>query len=123
MNIKFGETMETYPEKLGKTTIDVTVLTNIAKLTSLSVPGVSKMSTGPHSVNSLIKKNYFDGVMIEVENNTVYIDLYLVLKADTELIKTSRTIQQKVSRAITEMVGMEIGHVNVHIEDVDYQNE
>ena len=57
--------METYPEKLGKTTIDITVLTNIAKLTSLSVPGVSKMSTGPHSVNSLIKKNYFDGVMIE----------------------------------------------------------
>ncbi len=115
--------MENNPEKLGKTTIDVTVLTNIAKLTSLSVPGVSKMSTGPHSVNSLIKKNYFDGVMVDVENNTVYIDLYLVLNADTALIKTSRTVQQKVSRAITEMVGMEIGHVNVHIEDVDYQNK
>jgi len=115
--------METYPEKLGKTTIDATVLTNIAKLTSLSVPGVSKMSAGPHSVNSLIKKNYFDGVKIEVENNTVYVDLYLVLNADTALIKTSRTVQQKVSRAITEMVGMEIGHVNVHIEDVDYQNK
>ena len=115
--------MENYPEKFGKTTIDVSVLTNIAKLTSLSIPGVSKMSTGPHSVNSLIKKNYFDGVMIEVENNTVYIDLYLVLKAGAALMKTSRSVQQKVSRAITEMVGMEIGHVNVHIEDVDYQIE
>lgn len=115
--------MENYPEKFGKTTIDVSVLTNIAKLTSLSIPGVSKMSTGPHSVNSLIKKNYFDGVMIEVENNTVYIDLYLVLKASSALMKTSRSVQQKVSRAITEMVGMEIGHVNVHIEDVDYQIE
>jgi uncharacterized alkaline shock family protein YloU len=115
--------METYPEKLGKTTIDVTVLTNIAKLTSLSVPGVSKMSTGPHSVNSLIKKNYFDGVMIDVENNTVYVDLYLVLNTNTALLKTSRNVQQKVSRAITEMVGMEIGHVNVHIEDVDYQSK
>ena len=115
--------METYHEKLGKTTIDPSVLTNIAKLTSLSVPGVIKMSTGPHSVDSLIKKNYSDGVKIEVENNTVYIDLYLVLKADVELMKTSRSVQQKVSRAITEMVGMEIGHVNVHIEDIDYQNE
>jgi uncharacterized alkaline shock family protein YloU len=115
--------METYPEKLGKTTIDVSVLTNIAKLTSISVPGVIKMSTGTHSVNSLIKKNYFDGVMIDVENNTVYIDLYLVLKADNSLLKTIRSVQQKVSRAITEMVGMEIGHVNVHLEDVDYQYE
>ena len=115
--------METYPEKLGKTTIDPSVLTSIAKLTTLSVDGVSKMSTGPHSVDSLIKKNYSDGVKIDVENNTVYIDLYLVLKADTDLMKTSRIIQKKVSRAVTEMVGMEIGHVNVHIEDIDYQND
>ncbi|MDP2965695.1 MAG: Asp23/Gls24 family envelope stress response protein [Pelolinea sp.] len=115
--------METYHEKLGKTTIDPGVLTNIAKLTSLSASGVSKMATGPHSVGSLFKKNYSDGVKIEVENNTVYIELYLVLKSNADLLKTSRTVQQKVSRAITEMVGMEIGHVNVHIEDIDYQNE
>jgi uncharacterized alkaline shock family protein YloU len=115
--------METYHEKLGKTTIDPGVLTNIAKLTSLSVSGVSKMAAGPHSVDSLIKKNYFDGVKIEVENSMVYIDVYLVLKNDANLLNTSREVQQKISRAITEMVGMEIGHVNVHIEDVDYQSE
>lgn len=115
--------METYPEKLGKTTIDPTVLTSIAKLTALSVSGVSKMATGPHSVDSLIRKNYSGGVKIEVENNTVYIDLYLVLKSNAELLKSSRAVQQKVSRAITEMVGMGIGHVNVHIEEIDYQND
>ncbi len=115
--------MDTYPEKLGKTTIAPGVLTNIAKLTSLSVPGVSRMSTGPHSVDSIIKKNYSDGVKIDVENNTVYIDLYIILKSNTEITKTSRLVQKKVSRAITEMVGMEIGHVNIHIEDIDYQNE
>ena len=115
--------METYPDKLGKTTIDPGVLISIAKLTSLSVSGVSKMATGPHSIDSLFRNTYAGGVKIEVENNTVYADLYLVLKSDTELLKTSRAVQQKVSRAITEMVGMEIGHVNVHIEDIDYQNE
>jgi uncharacterized alkaline shock family protein YloU len=120
---KNGVNMETYHEKLGKTTIDPSVLTSIAKLTSLSTPGVSKMATGPHSVDSLFNKNYSDGVKIAVENNTVYVDLYLILKCDTNLLKTSKTVQQKVSRAITEMVGMEIGRVNVHIEDIDYQNE
>lgn len=113
--------MNSYSEKLGITTIDPGVLIKIAKLTSLSVSGVSKMAAGPHSVDSIIRKNYAEGVSIDVENNTVYTDIYLVLNSDADLIKTSRIIQKKVSRAITEMVGMEIGHVNIHIEDIDYQ--
>jgi uncharacterized alkaline shock family protein YloU len=50
----------------------------------------------------------------------VYAELYLILKKDVDLFKTSQTIQRKVSRAITEMVGMEVGQINIHIEDIDY---
>ena len=32
----------------------------------------------------------------------------------------SREVQTRVSRAITEMVGMEVGGVNVHIIDIDF---
>lgn len=112
--------MEEYSETKGKTTIDPGVLIKIAKLTALGVPGVSKMASGFHNVDNLVKKNYSNGVRIEVENNTVYADLYLILKKDTDLYKTSQTVQKKVSRAITEMVGMEVGQINVHIEDIDY---
>lgn len=107
----------------GKTTIDPGVLIQIARLTALSVNGVSKMASGPKNIESLIKKNYSGGVAIEVENNTVYIDLYLVMKHDTDIHKTSKTVQGKVNRAITEMVGMDIGRINIHIEDIDYIND
>ncbi len=112
--------MEDYPETKGKTTIDPGVLIKIAKLTALSVPGVSKMAPGLHNVDNLIKKNYSQGVRIEVENNTVYADLYLILHKDVDLFKTSQTVQRKVSRSITEMVGMDVGQINIHIEDLDY---
>jgi len=112
--------MEEYPQTKGKTTIDPGVLINIAKLAALSVEGVSRMSTGPHSIESVFRSSYAGGVNIDVENNTVYIDLYLIMKSDCDLYKTSEKVQNKVSRAITEMVGMEIGHVNIHIEDMDY---
>ncbi len=112
--------MEDYPETKGKTTIDPGVLIKIAKLTTLAVPGVSRMAPGFHRVDNLVKKNYSQGVKIEVENNTVYADLYLILRNDTDLFKTSQTVQKKVSRAITEMVGMDVGHINIHIEDIDY---
>jgi len=33
----------------------------------------------------------------------------------------AETIQNKVTRAITEMVGMEVAKINVHITDVDIE--
>jgi len=32
----------------------------------------------------------------------------------------SREIQERVSRAITEMVGLAVGGVNIHIMDIDF---
>ena len=112
--------MKEYSGTQGRTTIDPGVLIKIAKLTTLGVPGVSKMASGPHHVESLLRKNYSDGVHIDVENNTVYADLYLVLNNDVVLYETSKTIQENVSRAITEMVGMDVGIINIHIEDINY---
>lgn len=115
------ETNEQGMKTKGKTTIDSGVLIKIARLTALGVEGVSRMATGPHSVSKVLKKNYADGIQVEVENNTVYADLYLVLNHDVDLYKTSQTIQEKVSRAITEMVGMDVGKINIHIEDINFQ--
>jgi uncharacterized alkaline shock family protein YloU len=106
----------------GKTTIDPEVLLTIVRLTSLSVDGVSQMASGPHNVDSLIRRSYSNGVKVEVENNTVYVDVYLVMKRDINLLETSRKVQQKIKRAILEMVGMEIGTINVHIEDISYKD-
>jgi uncharacterized alkaline shock family protein YloU len=30
------------------------------------------------------------------------------------------SVQAKVSRAISEMVGMDVGNINIHVEDIDY---
>jgi len=50
----------------------------------------------------------------------VYADLYVILDNTVDLYKTSQTIQENVSRAITEMVGMSVGRINIHIEDINY---
>ena len=115
------ENKDEYKKTRGRTTINPGVLIKIARLTALSVDGVNKMSSSPHSVKSIIRKNYSGGINIDVENNTVYADLYLVLNHDVDLYKTCKTVQEKVSRAITEMVGMDVGKINIHIEDINYQ--
>jgi uncharacterized alkaline shock family protein YloU len=117
--------MSDYPQVVGKTTIAPDVLLTIARLTTLNVPGVSRMSNVPRAVDRLLKKGVQqdDGVCLEVTDDSVYVDLYTILKSDVNVRDVSCHIQHEVARAISEMVGMSVGRVNVHIEDIDYPED
>jgi uncharacterized alkaline shock family protein YloU len=107
----------------GKTTIAPDVLISIAKLTTLSIPGVRKLSEQPADVSSIFSSHRSEGVKIEVENNTVYTDLFLVLDGNVNVRDVCRKVQEQVSRAISEMVGMDVGRVNVHVENIVYSSD
>ncbi len=108
---------------LDKTTIAPDVLITIARLSALSVPGVSRMANVTGGVNRLFRRGVHDGVRIEVEDNVVVVDLHLILKKDVNIREVSRNVQEQVSRALHEMVGMDVGAVDVHVEDIDYAEE
>jgi uncharacterized alkaline shock family protein YloU len=106
----------------GSTTIAADVLLTIAQLTALSVPGVSRLSPlRGKSMELLLKRGQArEGVNIEVTDDIVYVDLYIILNHDTNVREVSHAIQREVGRAISEMVGMQVGRINIHIEDIDY---
>jgi uncharacterized alkaline shock family protein YloU len=68
----------------------------------------------------LLHRQEQDGLHIEVVDDLVYTDLYVVLMPDVNIREVGRNIQIAVARAITEMIGMQVGVVNVHVEDIDY---
>ena len=104
-------------------TIAPGVLSTIIRLTALQVEGVSRLALTPSSVNTLFSRNRDDGVDITIEEDgSVYADLHLVLTDKAIIRETSKQVQEEVSEAISKMVGMEVGTINVHIEDIDYQN-
>ena len=113
----------TEEHETGKTTVAPDVLVTIAKMSALSVPGVSRMANVSGGVNRLIKRGIHDGVRIEVEDNVVVASMYLVLKQDVNIREVSRNVQAQVTRAIQEMIGMEVGSIDIHIEDIDYEEE
>lgn len=104
----------------GKTTIAPNVLLTIARLATLDIEGVSRMSQLPGGANRIFQRGYDEGVRIRIEDDRVYADLYVIMEHDINVREVSRNIQNEVSRAISKMVGMEVGRVNVHIEDIDY---
>jgi len=107
----------------GKTTVSPDVLVTIARLSALSVPGVSRMAHVPGGVNRLFKRGIGDGVRIEVEDNVVVANLYLILKPQVNIREVSRNVQHQVARALQEMVGMDVGEIEIHIEDIDEDEE
>jgi uncharacterized alkaline shock family protein YloU len=120
MPLKKGFRMTT-PTPQIKTTIAPDVLVTIARLSALSVPGVSRMAQVTGGVNRFFKRGVHDGVRIEVKDNVLAADLYLILKKDVNIREVSRNVQFQVARALQEMVGMDIGKVAIHIEDIDYE--
>ena len=107
----------------GKTTLAPEVLLTIARMSALSVQGVSHLAQVPGGFDRLFRQGSDNGVQMTVEDGIVYIELYVVLKKDFNVREVSRNMQTQVARAISEMVGMEVGHVNIHIEDIDYKDE
>ena len=114
-----------YTSPLASVHIAPEVLLTITRLTATQVPGVSRLCSVPGGVNRLFKKNIqqADGLVIELTEDAVYIDIYVALQNDVVVRDVCRDIQRSVQRAITEMVGMHVGRVNVHVEDIDYPEE
>lgn len=102
----------------GKTTIAPEVLIDITRLAALSVDGVNMLAPVPGGVNRLFRRGSSEGVQIIVEGNIVSTDLYVILDPNGNIREICREIQVQVARAISEMVGMEIGKINIHVEDI-----
>lgn len=115
--------MSTTQSSSGITTIAPEVLLSIARLTTLGIQGVNRLSDVPGGFDRLFKRGINEGVRLSVTNNTVYADIYVILEKDMNVREVSHAIQNKVARAISEMVGLEVGRVNIHVDDINPQAE
>ncbi|MGD2163570.1 MAG: Asp23/Gls24 family envelope stress response protein [Anaerolineales bacterium] len=105
----------------GTTTMAPGVLVTLAKFTALNVPGVAAIAPKPGGVNRIFRRGSGEGVRIEIDEDCVCIDLFLILESDTNVRDVSRKVQTEVARAIQEMVDMEVTRVDVHIEDIYFK--
>ncbi len=113
------ETSERAP---GTTTIAPGVLVTIARLTALRVPGVVRLANLPGGVNRFFHRGSGEGVRIEVEDNSVSVDLYVELAREVNVREVCKQLQTEVTRAIHDMVTMDVTRVDVHVMDISYDD-
>lgn len=104
-------------------TIAPGVLLTVARMATLDVSGVVRMGNTPGGVDRLLRRvPAANGVQIAIDenDNTVTAHLYVVADATVNLRDMSTAIQKSVARSISELLGMTVQSVNVHIEDVAF---
>ncbi len=106
-------------EKLGMVTIAPNVLVTIVQKATMSEPGVAELSDQVPKVKRLLGLHTVGrGVEVEVADNWVTVDVYLIARRGVDLLRMGRNLQAQIARAIRDIVGMDVCEVNIHIEDV-----
>lgn len=116
-------------EKVGKVIIAPAVLTTIVRLTALAQPGVRRMSSTPPPVERMLDWNTTSkGVRLHIDAGDadaepgVSVEVYVIADASANMRELGETLQREITRAIHNMVGMQVRQVDVHIDGIEFAN-
>jgi len=105
----------------GITTVSTDVLVAIARMAALGVPGVNSVAPPISNVGRFFRRRAADGVRITIEDNLILGDIHLVVQGGLNIREVGRDVQIQVARALREMVGMDIGRIDIHVENIDFE--
>ena len=105
---------------LGEVQISNDVLAVISAMAAMEVDGVVAMAGNitAELVSKLGMKKLSKGVRVDVVDNTVMVDLSIILRINENIVTISKKVQDKVKTTVENMTGMEVAYVNVNIASV-----
>ncbi|HHW54617.1 MAG TPA: Asp23/Gls24 family envelope stress response protein [Firmicutes bacterium] len=107
-------------EQLGRTKVADEVVAIIAGLAATEVEGVVGMSGGIVSgiAERLGRKDLTRGVKVEVGEEEVAVDLFLITKFGMSIPDIARQVKENVKAKIESMTGLEVVEVNVNVQGI-----
>ena len=115
------KTFKIKSDQVGDVRIADEVVAIIAGLATTEVEGVSSMAGNITNeiVSRLGMKNLSKGILVEVMENEVKVDVAINIAYGYSIPEVSAKVQDKVKSAIENMTGLTVAVVNVCIASVD----
>lgn len=111
-------------QELGRTRVANEVVASIAATTALDVAGVHAMyhAGGQGQIDRILRRpSAHKGVRVELKpDETLELDLYVVMEAGTDLPKMGGEVQRRVADAIEKQLGLGLHAVNVFVSEVNF---
>ena len=115
------KTFKIKSDQVGDVRVADEVVALIAGLATTEVEGVSSMAGNITNeiVSKLGMKNLSKGILVEVMENEVKVDVAINISYGYSIPEVSSKVQDKVKTAIENMTGLNVAVVNVRIASVD----
>lgn len=109
----------------GSINIHNNVFSIIARETALKVPGVVELSGSfvDGLAGMIGKKNMDRGIIVDVEENSVSIQLHVVLEFGVRIPEVGWQLQNEVRKAIQQMTGKTVTKVDIIVQGIRFPNE
>ena len=105
----------------GRIEVSPTAIASLASQAVLECYGVVGMTTKDLAsgiVEILQPSSHRRGVDIDVSEDRIVIDLYVVIEYGTRISTVARNIQSVVKYTVEKALGVPVEAVNVHVEDL-----
>ena len=112
-------------KEYGNVKISDDVVAIIAGVAATEIPGVTSMSggiTGGFS-EMLGMKNLSKGVKVELKDNDVAIDVFIIVEYGKNISEIGKNVQQNVKNSVETMTELNVVEVNVNIQGVNIPKE
>lgn len=110
---------------LGKVEIAPEVIGVIAGIAATEVEGLANMrgnfATGV--VERFGKKSHSKGVKVELTDDGVLIDLYVVLEYGVSIPGVAQKIQENIRQTLKTMTSLDISEINIHVVGLQMEKE
>ena len=119
------KTFKIKSDQVGDVRVADEVVAIIAGLATTEVEGVSSMAGNITNeiVSKLGMKNLSKGILVEVMENEVKVDVAINIAYGYSIPDVSAKVQDKVKSAIENMTGLEVADVNIRVAGVEIPEE
>ena len=110
----------THQEEMGTIQISEDVVGSIAVNAAMEVDGVGGLMSANVSDIMGSKKLTAKGVRVEMDDNNLVVNLFIVIRYGCAVGDVARKVQQVVLAALEGMTGFHVSTVNVHVGGVSF---
>ena len=112
----------TKTEDTGKVTYANDVIAKIAALAANEVKGIVGMSGGSFQ-DMFGGKNLTKGLKVVVAENTVAVELHVIVEYGSLIHKVCAEVQDSITKAIESMTDLKVTNVDVHVGTIKMPEE
>ena len=108
-------------QEQGNIHIAEDVISTVAAMAAVEVEGVAGLSNlGSDIAGIAAKKSLSKGVRLTVEEDSIAVELSLLVKYGASIQDVGKAVQEAVISSVESVTGLKVERVNVHVSGVSF---